>query len=291
MAIDSGWLGRHLDRAGIGEGELRAVGVGYDLPLALTGRDQRGGEITSIAATRFADGMHTDPAAAARHSAFGQFANYPTTDVLRHLAGTIDLQTVNLVDTLENVTVPADVGEAFANDLLAARLLLEQNLGVEIVFVMQPGYDTHSTERSTQESLFTNLDSALNLFYTGSFRGNQVVPALNPSLMSKTLVMTFSEFGRRIGENGGAGVAGTDHGAAGPLLMIGPPVDAASTAHIGPGLHGDHPDMGSVLTPADNLAMTTDVRRVYQSVLTNWLGDPEPLYGSTYAPLPGLFVG
>jgi len=290
LAIDSGWLGRHLDRVGIPDGELRGVGVGYELPLALTGKTQRGGEITSIAATRFVDGVHTDPVAAARHDGFAAFASYPTTDVERHLAGAIDHQTVNLVNTLEDVVAPADVGEAFANDLLAARILLEQNLGVEVVFVMQPGYDTHTTERSSQESLFTNLDAALGLFYSGVFRGTQVVPPMSSFLQSKTLVMTFSEFGRRIGENGGTGVAGTDHGAAGPLFLIGPPTDVSATKHVGAGLHGDHPDMGSVALPADNLAMTTDVRRVYQAVLQQWLNDPDPLYGTTFTPLPGLLV-
>ena len=66
-------------------------------------------------------------------------------------------------------------------------------------------------------------------------------------------------------------VAGTDHGAAAPMVLIGPPA-------LNGGLHGDHPDMGSTILPADNLAMTTDLRRVYQSVLQQWLGDPDPNY-------------
>jgi uncharacterized protein (DUF1501 family) len=290
MAIDSGWLGRHLDRAGVAEGELRAVGVGYDLPLALTGRDQRGGEITSIAATRFSDGASSDAAAGPRHVAFGKFSNYPTTEPLRHLAGAIDGQTVTLVNTFENLTTPTDLGEQFANDLLAARILLEQNLGVECVFVSQAGYDTHTTERSGQEALFTNLDAAIDLFFHGTFRGNQVVPALAPDLASRTLLMTFSEFGRRIGENGGAGVAGTDHGAAAPLFLIGPPADAAIPTKLVGGLHGDHPNLGTTAAPADNLVMTTDVRRVYQAVLEKWLHDPDPLYGTNFPALAGLFA-
>jgi uncharacterized protein (DUF1501 family) len=84
--------------------------------------------------------------------------------------------------------------------------------------------------------------------------------------------MTFSEFGRRIGEN----ASGTDHGAAAPMLLVGPAQPAAGSGAVTlvPGLHGDHPNMGSTALPADNLAMTTDLRSVYQAVLTKWIDDP-----------------
>jgi hypothetical protein len=47
--------------------------------------------------------------------------------------------------------------------------------------------------------------------------------------------------------------------------------------------------MGSPTAPADNLAMTTDLRSLYQAVLTHWLSDPDPVWGSRMQPLPGLF--
>jgi uncharacterized protein (DUF1501 family) len=212
---------------------------------------------------------------------------------LRHFAGAVDGQTVHLVETLEGFTAPTDVGEQIAKDLLAARLLLEQDgLGVEIVFVAQPGYDTHTTERAGQEALFTNLDAALDLFYTGMYKGKKIVDPLAPNVLDRTMVMSFSEFGRRLGENGGVGVAGTDHGAAAPLFMIGPPTGSlAVTAKPVAGLHGDHPNVGTVALPADNLEKTTDVRQVYQAVLEKWFADPDPIYGTTFPALPGLFTG
>jgi len=48
--------------------------------------------------------------------------------------------------------------------------------------------------------------------------------------------------------------------------------------------------MGTVKLPADNLTMTTDLRRVYAAVLESWLGDPEPLYERGVRPLSGLFT-
>jgi len=87
-------------------------------------------------------------------------------------------------------------------------------------------------------------------------------------------VLVFSEFGRRVAENGSNG---TDHGTAGPVLLAGPCVR--------PGLHGLYP---SLLDLADgDLKMTVDFRRVYAGVLEGWLGLPskEALSG-TFAPLP-----
>jgi hypothetical protein len=57
------------------------------------------------------------------------------------------------------------------------------------------------------------------------------------------------------------------------MLLIGPPSPATGVA-LAPGLHRDHPDVGTTTLPADNLGLTTDMRSVYQSVLTSWINDP-----------------
>jgi uncharacterized protein (DUF1501 family) len=111
------------------------------------------------------------------------------------------------------------------------------------------------------------------------------VGPLDPVVASRTLLATTSEFGRRIGENS----TGTDHGAAAPMLLVGPGGTPANGAVLTAGIHGDHPNMGTTLLPADNLTMTTDLRRVYQSMLEGWLHDPDPAYGAAFAALPGLF--
>jgi uncharacterized protein (DUF1501 family) len=179
-----------------------------------------------------------------------------------------------------------------ANLFLTARTLLTADLGVEVVFISTGGYDTHSGQLTLQQNLFRDLDRALEAFYFGTIEGVPVgiggtpgnglpdplyvpptggtpIGPLDQAIADRTLVMTFSEFGRRIGENAG----GTDHGAAAPMLLVGP-AGAASGASLVPGLHGDHPNVGSTTLPADNLGMTLDLRSVYQSVLTKWLNDP-----------------
>jgi uncharacterized protein (DUF1501 family) len=274
----SGWLGRHLDRVGIAEGELRGVGIGSSLPLMLRGKTRAGLQIRSIAATRFADG--TGPAADARHDALALFDNHSRVEPLRRYAGHGARQAVDLVDAMGRVKAPPATDYGIADALLTARTLLAADLGVECVFAGLGGFDTHTGQRAAHETQLAALDAALEAFYFGTYKGKKVTGAMPASLASRTTVVVMSEFGRRIGETGAASESGTDHGAAAPVFVIGPTVNG--------GLHGEHPSLGTTKLPADNLAMTVDVRRVYRTILEDVLHDPDPLY-SRVSPIGGLF--
>ncbi len=91
----------------------------------------------------------------------------------------------------------------------------------------------------------------------------------------RVLVMTFSEFGRRVHENASGG---TDHGAASAMFLAGGKIKA--------GLAGQYPS----LAPADlvngDLKYNTDFRSVYATVLEKWLKTPSvPILGRQFAPL------
>jgi hypothetical protein len=79
-------------------------------------------------------------------------------------------------------------------------------------------------------------------------------------MAEKVLSMTFSEFGRRVAENGSSG---TDHGSAAPIMLFGPALNDN-------GFIGKHPSL-SDLNKQGNMTHTTDFRSVYASVLTDWL--------------------
>lgn len=283
----SGWLGRHLDRAGVGEGELRGVAVGgVDPPLLLRGARQQGSGLASIPATRFGDGA--DARARARHDALALFGSHPVAEPLPAYAGRQSRATVRVVRSLADTAPPPTTGNRFGDALLTARTLLETDLGVECVFVEQGGYDTHTSQRTAHTARLNELDAGLEAFYFGTYRGRDLgIGALRPVVAERTLTLAYSEFGRRIGETGSGAAAGTDHGAAAPLFLIGPPARAGARQLV-PGLHSDHPKMGTTTLPEDNLTMTTDLRQVYAAVLESWLGDPDPLYERA-RPLPGLF--
>ena len=285
---DAGWLGRHLDRVGVPLDQIRAVGVGGPLPHALRGRTYSGVQVNSFAATHFIDGESL--VAQRRHEVYARFAQHTALDPLRATYGEMCAATVRL-DADTRGLVAAQPG-GLANLLLTARTLLTADLGVEVVFISTGGYDTHSGQTALHQTLLRDLDRGLEAFYYGTMDGAPVgiggtpgnglpdplyepptggtpIGPLDPAVADRTLVMTFSEFGRRIGENAG----GTDHGAAAPMLFVGPPPGAGSVSLV-PGLHGDHPDMGSTTLPADNLGLTVDMRSVYQAVLTKWIDDP-----------------
>jgi uncharacterized protein (DUF1501 family) len=120
------------------------------------------------------------------------------------------------------------------------------------------GFDTHTGERTTQQRLLNELDTAitgfLNRMASGA-RGRNVV------------LVAYSEFGRRVAANANQG---TDHGTAGPMFVAGAPVRG--------GFVGEQPSLTD-LTNGD-LKATVDFRDVYATLLADVLGsDPEPVLG------------
>jgi uncharacterized protein (DUF1501 family) len=90
----------------------------------------------------------------------------------------------------------------------------------------------------------------------------------------RVLMMTFSEFGRRVAQNASGG---TDHGTAAPMFLFGP--------SVAPGVIGKHPSLDDL--DHGDLKFTTDFRGVYASVLQNWLDTPsKPILGGQFTTLP-----
>ena len=303
QAPTSGWLGRHLDRTGVGEGELRAVGIGFDrLPLALRGTNYTGEVINSFPETQFLDGTGT--VANLRHAAYAGYDAAP--DPVENAYGRRCRAALDLADATRGITSP-NGAHYFSSRMLTARTLLSNNLGVEVVVVHMGGYDTHENQVTAHQTLMRELDRGIEAFLYGTRdgvaipSGGQPIGALPAALAERTLIMTFSEFGRRIGDNS----LGTDHGAAAPLFLIGPTPPAAGSGQVklNPGLHRDHPGVGTVAAPADNLAMTTDIRSIYQAVVKNWIVDAtstnpdegdalfNSLSGTGYDPSDGQLLG
>ena len=149
---------------------------------------------------------------------------------------------------------------------LAAQIV-GSNLGTRAIYVEHGSFDTHVSQRATQNQLLTELSNAMAAFYEDlAAHGND----------RRVLTLTFSEFGRRVEENGSRG---TDHGEASPLFMIGGGVKG--------GIYGQAPDLGA--TNMGNVRFTTDFRSVYATVLERWLGRPSaPLLGGDFVQLPVL---
>ena len=156
-----------------------------------------------------------------------------------------------------------------AGELAAVAQLIKGRLGSRMYLVSLGGFDTHAGQADTHARLLGELAGALDAFFrdlrtSGDDR--------------RTLAATFSEFGRRVEENGSKG---TDHGSSAPLFLAGP----AATG----GLHGDAPDL-SDLDRVGNMRHATDFRRVYATLIERWLGlDPAvsaSVMGGAFETLP-----
>jgi uncharacterized protein (DUF1501 family) len=157
----------------------------------------------------------------------------------------------------------------FGGELRAVAALLRTDLGTRVFSLTLGNFDTHGgTQPALYQRLFTTLDLGLEAFLR-DLEGSEAA--------ERTLVVCFSEFGRRVEENFSGG---TDHGAAGPMVLLGKPVRG--------GLYGARPSLAE-LDQDGNLVHTVDFRRVYASVLEGWFGaDVAQVLGRSWSPLPLL---
>lgn len=148
-----------------------------------------------------------------------------------------------------NASYPAT---ALGRSLSLAAQIIGSKLGTKAIYVEHGSFDTHVNQKATQNLLLTQFSNAIGAFYEDlTAHGND----------RRVLTLTFSEFGRRIEENGSRG---TDHGEASPLFLIGGGVKG--------GLYGALPDLAS--TNMGNVRYAVDFRSVYATVLERWLGRP-----------------
>lgn len=152
---------------------------------------------------------------------------------------------------------------------LCAQLIVTQPT-VKVCHVVLGGFDTHQQEGARHQALLANVDAAVGAF-VADLEAHHVA--------DRVVIMTWSEFGRRIAENYSRG---TDHGAAAPLFVIGDPVKG--------GLYGEAPSLTQTID-SGNLKYTVDFRSVYQTLIRDWLGgDSTAVLGNSFPELPLLRV-
>ncbi|GIK15684.1 MAG: hypothetical protein BroJett003_06480 [Planctomycetota bacterium] len=260
----TGWLGRAAQRLGDAGAAMPAVHVdSAEVPLALA---TSGVAVPSL--------HHPD---AFRLDAGGEGGKL---DALRAIVSaspsraTDDLlfvqrTTLTACDQAERIAQAARQGASGASypgyglgeHLRLIANLISANLGARIYYTSLSGFDTHAKQRNHHPQLLAQIGQSLKAFFDD---------LAARKLADRVLVLTFSEFGRRVHENYSEG---TDHGAAAPMMLVGP--------GVAPGVHGAAPN----LTDLDDgdVRMQLDFRAVYASVLQNWLQvDPPAVLGRSY---------
>lgn len=254
---DSGWLGRHLQSAAWqNDSPFRAVGFGAMLPDSLQGYNSALA-LESIAQFHFRGRpdevrriqqalaqLYTINAPAEPLDQQAQLV-FQTMDQLRALSAT-EYEPANGADYPEN---PYGMG------LRQIAQLIKANVGLEIACVDFGGWDTHETQ-GTLDGEFALLLSALT----------QGLHALYTDLgdtMQRVTVVTMSEFGRTVRENGSAG---TDHGHGNFMMLMGGNVQGGR-------VYGEWPSLQPAYLSDGDLAITTDYRHVLAEVLSKHLGN------------------
>ena len=144
--------------------------------------------------------------------------------------------------------------------------LIGGGLPTRVFYVSQGGYDTHTNQVGQQQRLLQDLGDSVKSFVQDlQAQGN----------FERVMLMTFSEFGRRVAENANGG---TDHGAAAPMFVIGHKVKA--------GLHGKYPSLAPQDLFEGDMKYNVDFRSVYAGILEEWLRTrSEPILKGRFEPL------
>lgn len=280
--VATGWIGRWLDATGTDP--LRAVSIGGGLPLAFSGQVASGaavpvGPIRLPGTTRLASGYATLSRPTPGAPALPMRAAQSGADLLHVHHAVAELLAAAPPATAQPGTnlegSAADPGEgaaarrggALGEQLAQVARLIKAGSPTRVYGVSLGGFDTHANQRQTHADLLGLVDGAVSSFFAD----------LGPAAAAHGVALVaVSEFGRRVSANASAG---TDHGKAAPVLVVGPGVKG--------GLWGDQPS----LTQLDDgdLRYTTDFRTVYATLLEQVVGvESSVALGRRFTPVPFL---
>jgi len=249
-AVPEGWIGR-LAAAAWGEeaDPLHVVHVGGAVPYSLHSTRHPPTAFAAPETFRWVEGEEDAAAVLAQVE-----ATPPANAALAHLRETIEegraaSRAVRSAAARYRPAAPYPASD-LGRTLETAAALVASDLGTRVVSVELTGFDTHNDQRQRHDQLMRTLDEALGAFLTD-------LGASEPG--RRAVVLAFSEFGRRVQENGSRG---TDHGCAGPAFVLGHGVRG--------GLHGAHPSLDEL--DAGDLVFTTDFRSVYAALIEGCFG-------------------
>jgi uncharacterized protein (DUF1501 family) len=279
----SGWLGRYLDTLPRPLDALAAWNTTAETPRALISGVSGVPAIPNASTYTFAS-PNRGAAATQERTAAQVMASNPANG-RPHLAF-VNSTALGAIETLDRVALATSYTPtlAYPNNGFAVALrtvagAIVRGIGSRVFWLTTGGYDTHAGQGATGGGAYANLMGTLGDGLAAFYNDMR-----NQGLLNDTAVVVFSEFGRRISENGSGG---TDHGAAGLMMVLGGSVRG--------GLHGT----AASLTPghptlennSGDVHYETDFRSVYAKLLDQWLGanSVSILNGDFRAGAPAVF--
>ena len=269
---EEGWLGRVIrDLDPNHENVLTGVNFGRGLPRAMALSGVPVASVAMLESYGILTGIQGEPD---RSEALDLFAKMygpmiGTGPVMDYI-GQTGLDALKGADILKTAPARYESSVEYADSPIGRNLqgiakVLVAGFGTRVFYTMHGGYDTHANQGAFHPRLLIDLSQAISDFYD-DLREHRV--------SENVLIFVFTEFGRRVKDNG----SGTDHGAGGVAFAVGDGVKG--------GTYSEFPS----LRPADliegDLQFNIDFRGVYGSIVENWLGlDPVSVVGGHFEQL------
>ena len=270
-----GWLAKVIrDLDPTGENVLKGVNFGQGLPRAMTMRGVPVTSVTNLASygvLSTARGITSEPERAQLLDSFSRMyapaiGTGPTMDFL----GQAGLSALKGADIIRSAPEKYSSTIEYAKNSIARSLrdvaqVHLAGLGTQVFYTSHGPFDTHFDQSGSHTKLWSEISEAVDDFFADLQEhdsGEEVV------------LMMFSEFGRRVRDNG----TGTDHGAGGAAFLMGDRVNG--------GMYGTYPSLKPEHLTQGDLAPSYDFRGFYSTVIDKWLGlDPVPIVGGKFEEL------
>jgi uncharacterized protein (DUF1501 family) len=262
-----GWLGRWADGAlADSDNPLACCAISQSLPKTLLSDSVLVPTFTDLASYSYAtDGQYPGDAQNQLDAFLAENGSRYEIESTPRVLSRVGSDAIASSNSLGSVAgsstppVPYPDGTLGAAMQLVAQIIAGK-LGSRILYVTFGGFDNHANEDRDHDGLLASVSDSVSAFFADlDARG----------LSGDVLLMTWSEFGRRVADNASNG---TDHGTAAPHFVVG---DA-----VRKGIYGNPPNLAS-LDPSGNLVFQNDFRAYYGTILSDWLGaDSAAILGS-----------
>jgi len=259
--INSGWLGRWLDAQCSGcDRPTQALEMDDMLSLAMSGEKMKG--IALRDPKRLYDTSRDPFYKNLLQAGIREQTEDPASYLYKVMAETLSGAEYIFQQSKLRPGTTVYPDSELGKNLKTIATLISSDINTRVYYVSLGSFDTHVGQEAKQEKLFNELNEAIRPFINDLKANHR---------FEDVLLMSFSEFGRRVGENGSGG---TDHGTANNMFLI-------SGGLKNKGLLNEMPDLSN-LTDGD-LNQQMDFKRVYATVLKKWLGaDDLQILGKKY---------
>lgn len=256
---EQGWINRYFANCCDGKGNhpssAAGVNVGKQAPEAMRGDSDIGVSVQNPERFQWNGGEKNEKEMKQKFRRMGKVGSEEdgegTIDYLRQTTANFAMSSSEMLRAArQKRKTPSYPKTGLARDLKKVAGMIAADMPTRVYYVSFGGFDTHDDQKNRHANLMRTFSRAISTFYEDLKMNGQ---------QDRVMTLSFSEFGRRVAENGSAG---TDHGAAGPMFLIGDGVN--------PGLHGEYPSLDPNERHRGDLKHTVDFRSVYAHVLENW---------------------